>query len=255
MAQKTAVDIRRQLFDLDPYKLEHLVANVWSAQGWETEVHQESGDAGVDVVAWRTEPKRETQVIQVKRYSKDNKVGGPEIQQYRGLIEEVPGATGVTIVTTGTFTDHALARAYKSDTDIELINGTEFAQLVLKHDMADQMGTASTNTQTTTKDTARTLPTIPVPSPGMLFVLTVGAFLLGGFSLFEGRGLSVRMGSYLLAGAWFVSPVTVFLDANSLHQSGRAKPNRLIWPFAYLLFFGSPMLVYVYFRQRALSAS
>lgn len=118
---------------LDPYEFESFVADVWEAQGWDTEVMQASGDAGIDVIARRDTPVRETHVIQAKYYSEGNKVGGPEIQQYAALKQQVPEADAVIVVTTSSFTRAAKQRA--EELNVKLINGPELKRLAKRLEM------------------------------------------------------------------------------------------------------------------------
>lgn len=115
------------LRELDPYEFEHYVADVWESRGWETEVRQQSGDRGIDVMARKTEPFEQTQVIQAKRYGDDTKVGGPEIQQYASLREQVPDADTVVVVTTGSFTDQAQELA--KQLNVKTVNGQQLIQM------------------------------------------------------------------------------------------------------------------------------
>lgn len=115
----------------DPYEFEHFVADVWEAQGWTTDVRQASGDAGIDIVARRSAPVDETHVIQAKRYTGDNKVGGPEIQQYAALRQQVPDADAVVVVTSTGFTRAARDRA--RELNVKLVDGPALRELADRH--------------------------------------------------------------------------------------------------------------------------
>lgn len=116
-----------ELRDLDPYEFEHYVASVWEARGWETEVQQQSRDQGIDVIAKKTDPFEQTQVIQAKRYGPNTKVGSPEIQQYASLRTQVPESDAVVVVTTGEFTDDA--RDLAEQLNVKLVDGQQLLDM------------------------------------------------------------------------------------------------------------------------------
>jgi restriction endonuclease Mrr/RNA polymerase-binding transcription factor DksA len=99
--------ITRRLREIDPHDFEYFVADLWHAQGWTTEVTQASGDQGIDVIATKESPFPQKQVIQAKRNSADNTVGGPKIQQYASLRDQVDGADVTVVVTTSSFSKPA----------------------------------------------------------------------------------------------------------------------------------------------------
>jgi hypothetical protein len=121
-------DTITRLQSLDPYEFEHFVAELWEQQGWQTEVRQQSNDHGIDVVAVRDDPVRQKQVLQVKRYASDNKVGGPEIQQYASLRHHEGGVDTVVVVTTSDFTSDARDRA--QELNVKLVNGESLQSLI-----------------------------------------------------------------------------------------------------------------------------
>ena len=74
--QISSQDISREdLESTDPYNFEQLVADVWEAKGYDTTVRSKSGDEGIDVEAEKTGYK---EVIQVKRYNINNKLGSED---------------------------------------------------------------------------------------------------------------------------------------------------------------------------------
>lgn len=120
--------LRRRLQAMDDYDFEHLVADLWELQGWDAEVEQQSADAGVDVRATQSSPYRRKVLIQAKRYSDDNPVTGPNIQQYAALKQQEPDTDESIIVTTGRFTGSAEDRA--EDLNVKLINGEGLVDLI-----------------------------------------------------------------------------------------------------------------------------
>lgn len=120
--------LRRQLQSMDDFQFEHLVADLWEEQGWETKVEQQSTDAGIDVRAQRSSPYKRKALIQAKRYSDSNPVGGPDIQQYSALKRQEPDVDEVVIVTTGRFTGAAEDRA--EDLNVKIIDGQDLVVLI-----------------------------------------------------------------------------------------------------------------------------
>ena len=113
--------------DIDEYEFEKFVADLWALQGWETEVTAEGDDAGIDIVARKSAPVPQKQVIQVKRYSPDNSVGRPEIQQYSSLRYE-DDVDAVVVITTGQFTEGAEEVARKHN--VKTINGRQLCSQI-----------------------------------------------------------------------------------------------------------------------------
>lgn len=79
MSSVSRAEFARQIRKLDPVEFEEFVADVWSEQGWQTQVTNISNDRGIDVIAQRDTPISEKHLIQAKRYSSDNLVGSPDI--------------------------------------------------------------------------------------------------------------------------------------------------------------------------------
>ena len=111
----------RHLRAMDDYDFEHLVGDLWEVQGWETEVEQQSADAGVDVRATKSSPYYRKILIQAKRYSDDNPVTGPNVQQYSALKQQENNVDESIIVTTGRFTGSAEDMGEKLN--VKLIDG------------------------------------------------------------------------------------------------------------------------------------
>lgn len=122
------VGILETLRDLDPYDLEHFVADLWERhQGWHTLVTQESADLGLDVVGQPPGRVEDKTAVQVKRYT-SQKVSSREIQQYNSLKDQYEDVTQVTVITTSSFTRQAeeLAR----ELGVKTIDGEALAGIV-----------------------------------------------------------------------------------------------------------------------------
>lgn len=127
-SQLSRAQLKRQMQNMGDYEFEHFVADLWEAQGWQTEVEQQSSDAGVDVRAIKHSPYPQKQLIQAKRYSESTKVGGPDIQQYASLKQQEEGVDAAVIVTTSSFTSSAERRA--RDLNVKLVDGDDLLNMV-----------------------------------------------------------------------------------------------------------------------------
>lgn len=164
--------------EYDPYEFEHFVASVWGAQGWQTDVRQQSNDAGIDIVAIRDAPVEETHIIQVKRYTEANKVGGPEIQQYAALRQQVPEADAVIVVTSTGFTKAAKQRS--RELNVKLVDGEDLIQMAERTGVLDNEDEAADDPIPTDKEYG-TLQGDDVESGGSVgsvFFLGIGVLLL-----------------------------------------------------------------------------
>lgn len=96
-------------------------------------VTQASNDGGIDGVI-KTDPLGFNPIfIQAKRYSPDNKVGRPQIQQFAGALGSVSRGA---FITTSSFTREAIewAKQYPH-ADIVLINGSKLTQLMIQYNV------------------------------------------------------------------------------------------------------------------------
>lgn len=110
--------LQRSIRGLNPSEFEYFLADVWEAKGYETNVRGETGesDMGVDIEAV-DHVEDESIVIQAKRYTNGNKVGGPEVRQYAGLRPQ-ENADRVIVVTTSEFTEQGHDVAEKADVEL-----------------------------------------------------------------------------------------------------------------------------------------
>lgn len=120
---------------MDDWDFENFVADLWERQGWDAEVEQQSGDAGVDIRAVKSMPYQQKALIQAKRYGENTTVGGPDIQQYSALKQQEQDADKAIVVTTSRFTSAAYDRA--EDLNVKLIDGDDLAQLIDELDAYD----------------------------------------------------------------------------------------------------------------------
>lgn len=127
MRRDSACDVKQALQNMDEYEFENLIADLWTERGWETEVTRSTRDKGVDVVATRSEPFEQKQLIQAKRYGEGNKVSSTEVQQYNSLRDQERGVDSVIIITTSGFSTDAQKMA--EQLNVKLIDGESLLQL------------------------------------------------------------------------------------------------------------------------------
>lgn len=112
------IEIREKLMSMDPFDFEAHVMSFFEREGIRTWVTKKSNDLGVDGFVDSPDG---LIVVQCKKYSHDNLVGAPAIQQFKGVIEENEAYRGF-IVTTSWFSSPAQASAVKSDR-LSLVDG------------------------------------------------------------------------------------------------------------------------------------
>jgi len=66
--------------------------------------------------------------VQVKCWGSDNKVGGPEIQQYSSLRHRQNNVDAVVVLTTSSFSRQAIEEA--QDLNVKLVDGTDLYNLI-----------------------------------------------------------------------------------------------------------------------------
>lgn len=118
--QLSKEEVISKLSGMDAYEFEYLIADIWEHRGWQTKVTQGSNDRGIDVIASKTTPFPQKQIIQAKRYSKGNNIGSPEVQQYSSLRQQEDEVDAVIIVTTSTFSPQA--RELARDLNVKLLD-------------------------------------------------------------------------------------------------------------------------------------
>jgi len=115
----------RAIQDMDPYRFEKFIAEVWEQRGFETTVRAKNGDRGIDIIAKDGQQKH---LLQVKRYNSSNKIGSEDVRKYATLYQQVEDADHVELVTSGNFSDQALQLA--GDLSVGTTNGEELFEIV-----------------------------------------------------------------------------------------------------------------------------
>jgi len=104
-------EIQTMLFNMNPYDFEKHVMSFFQDAGLLAWATKKSNDAGVDGFARHSNG---LIVVQCKRNAKENGVGRPTVQQFKGVVEENSAWRGY-IVTTSYFTNEAVESAAKND--------------------------------------------------------------------------------------------------------------------------------------------
>jgi hypothetical protein len=122
-------EILSNLVELKPRAFEKFVRDLWSLQGWDTEVTAHSGDKGIDVIATQSFPYEKKALIQAKKNSPENNIGGPTLQKYASLKQR-DNVDEAIIVTTGGFTSQA--KEIGREFNLKVVSGPTLAQLVIE---------------------------------------------------------------------------------------------------------------------------
>jgi len=121
------LDSRPDLMDMSPSNFEHLVKQIFEAQGAEGWTTQESNDDGVDaVIVQRKALMGGLSIIQAKRYSRV--IGVSHIRELAGAMEEKKAGWGI-LITTSWFTEGCRQKA-REHGRMELINGENLVYLI-----------------------------------------------------------------------------------------------------------------------------
>jgi restriction system protein len=121
--------LKRLALELKGHPLAGFVAHLLEAMGYRTRVSAEGSDGGIDIVAHKDELGFEPPIIKVQVKSGEGSVGDPVVSALYGKVGD--NEFGL-VVTLGTFTTPALNFA-RSKSNLRLIDGTEFVDLVLEH--------------------------------------------------------------------------------------------------------------------------
>lgn len=127
----SSFDTLSKMHALSPRHFEQFVADVWQeCQGWQTEVMPKGPDRGLDVIGQPPNGGKKT-AVQCKRYAEGNKITSRHIQQYASLRQQRSDVSGVTIVTTSSFT--ADAEDLADRLDVRCLDGDSLVRLVEKY--------------------------------------------------------------------------------------------------------------------------
>jgi len=126
------LDARPNLLDMSPGNFEHLVRQIFVAQGAEGWTTTQSNDDGVDaVIANRTSLMGGLSIVQAKRYKPSNVLGPNHVRELAGAMEEKKAGWGI-LITTSRFTPGCEQKA-REHGRMELIDGARLVWLIKEH--------------------------------------------------------------------------------------------------------------------------
>jgi restriction system protein len=126
----STLDSRPDLMDMSYTNFEHLVRQIFEAQGAEGWTTQQSNDDGVDaVIVQRKALMGGLSIVQAKRYSKV--IGVSHIRELAGAMEEKKAGWGI-LITTSWFTSGCWEKA-RDHGRMELIDGDRLKYLIKEY--------------------------------------------------------------------------------------------------------------------------
>lgn len=118
---------------LSGIEFEHVCQKLVQNMGFETETTKASGDGGIDLVAYNSQPLLSGKyIIQCKRYT--GSVGEPIIRDLYGVVMSERANKGI-LMTTGYFTKSAIT--FADGKPIELIDGVKMHELLSSYGIKD----------------------------------------------------------------------------------------------------------------------
>lgn len=239
-------ELRTRIQNINPRDFEHFVGDLWEEEGWSTTVSQQSNDLGVDVVAEKNGTINQKLAIQAKRYSSGNKVGRGDVQKYHSMKVQDSDADAAVLTTTSEFTSPA--EEWANTHNVKLLDGDDLLDMTERHgrmdlleqyaptldaiQAANESESSSTSSETSTESKSERSRD---PGGWLGWVALAALLQIGGVLLmWKPSAVSVisqNAALWIFVGGWFISPITIFLDAWSQHKSGTGFiPNRVTWP-------------------------
>jgi restriction system protein len=131
--QAVEVDLAERLARCSPQFFEHVVLVLLKAMGYGDFEHTGGpGDHGIDGIL-RSDPLGlDMTYVQAKHRQPEGPVGAGDVQKFRGVVLDRPGARGV-FVTNGRFTGPAEDLAPHDRSLVRLIDGTQLIALMMQH--------------------------------------------------------------------------------------------------------------------------
>lgn len=220
---ESTAQLKARLQSMDDYAFEKFVADLWKKRGFSTQVSQEAVDAGIDVVATKQTPYPQKELIQAKRYSEGNKVGGPEIQQYASLKRQGENVDSVVVVTTSSFSRHAKERA--DDLNVKLVDGDQLVRLAIQlnaTDLLSEYGVALRQETEEVHDSKPKQDTPPEVEIHLFVLVGVASWAVFWFLFLRSNG-PMGLLELLFGGvAWISLPVGVFYDMREYSENRAA---------------------------------
>lgn len=136
--QSLASDLISRILKANPTFFENLIIKLLIAMGYSNNTDEgwehtgKTGDDGIDGVINQDVLGVDKIYIQAKRYSDNHSVTAGDLRNFIGALDMCRAAKGV-FVTTSEFTSEARNTVKKSTKNIVLIDGEQFAQLMIKY--------------------------------------------------------------------------------------------------------------------------
>ena len=128
----STLDSRPNLMEMSYTNFEHLVRQIFEAQGAEGWTTTQSNDDGIDaVIANRKALMGGLSVVQAKQYNPARKLGPSHLRELAGAMEEKKAGWGI-LITTSTFTSGCEQKA-REHGRMELIDGNRLVWLIREH--------------------------------------------------------------------------------------------------------------------------
>ena len=134
-----ASDILDTIKDISPKGFEELVVRLIVAMGYGGSIEDagqaigQSGDEGIDGIIKEDRLGLDLIYLQAKRWTKDTKIGRPEIQKFVGALTGKSAKKGI-FITTSSFTSEAISYT-PGDIKLALIDGEQLAQLMIDYNV------------------------------------------------------------------------------------------------------------------------
>lgn len=132
LADSLLNEIKKQPFTF----LENLAVKLMCKMGYGNRENatttKPTNDGGIDGIVFEDELGINKILIQTKRYGQETTVGSPDIQRFKGAMEDYGAKEGV-FITTSKFSDGAIKSAKKSN--VILIDGDKLTKLMIKYNV------------------------------------------------------------------------------------------------------------------------
>ncbi|MGQ0656625.1 MAG: restriction endonuclease [Chromatiales bacterium] len=138
LRENLAEELLKQIVKCAPEYFERVVVDLLVAMGYGGSVREagraigRAGDGGIDGIIKEDQLGLDIIYIQAKRW--EGKVGRPEIQRFAGALLGQSARKGI-FVTTSSFTPEARDYVSRLDSKIILIDGSQFAELMIDHNV------------------------------------------------------------------------------------------------------------------------
>jgi restriction system protein len=128
----STLDSRPNLMEMSYTNFEHLVRQIFEAQGAEGWTTTQSNDDGIDaVILNRKALMGGLSVVQAKQYNPNRKLGPSHLRELAGAMEEKKAGWGI-LITTSSFTAGCEQKA-RDHGRMELIDGNHLVWLIREH--------------------------------------------------------------------------------------------------------------------------